>query len=116
MTEPTVPSKELQFFRYAFSPATFGESMGRAADTALGDFPKLSQTEQMQAVDYVLSILSKNARTVYGRQYLAFVKAYGDARFLKPLSRYLSYLEREKPTFQSEIRLVREVIETLSAK
>lgn len=106
-------SAELKFFLDAFDTNQYGKSMGRAAETALADFGRMSPSDQQKATDYVYKIISVDPCRVYGVNYIRFVALFGDSRFLPWLKEYLSFLKKEKPTFKSEIENVIGAIDSL---
>ena len=115
-TSSSDTTEAYEFFIKAFSPETFSASMGRAADTALVDFAKLSEAEKQKGTDYILRLFTDNPQKVYGRQYLEFIQEYGDKRFLNSLEKHRDFLVKEKPFFKTEIKAVEETISLLSAK
>ena len=115
-TSSSDTTEAYEFFIKAFSPETFSASMGRAADTALVVFAKLSEAEKQKGTDYILRLFTDNPQKVYGRQYLEFIELYGDKRFLNSLEKHRDFLVKEKPFFKTEIKAVEETIRLLSAK
>lgn len=116
ITSSNEATEAFKFFIKAFSPETYGVSMGRAADTALVDFSKLSQGEQQKGTDYILRLFTDNPQKVYGKQYLEFIELYGDKRFLESLEKHRAFLIKEKPFFETEIKSAQKAIDALYVK
>lgn len=106
----------LQFFLNAFSPDQYGKSMGRAAETALADFEKMTLEERQIATDYIYDVFSSNTQKIYGGVYILFVEKYGEERFIIPLEEHLDYLTIEKPTFRFEIESTRRAVKVIQNK
>ncbi len=90
-------STALQFFRYAFSLQTYGESMGRAAEQAAADFPNLSAEEQRLACDWLLENLTqisdKNMH-ILSESHFYIIEKTQDQRFIPVLKHYYRNLKK----------------------
>lgn len=86
-------SEEFQFFYEAFSPETYGRSMGRAADVASVEFVKLSAEEKQVATEWFLQLFQE-CRDYYGLNYFRVVEQMGDKRFIPLLKAYYKRLKK----------------------
>jgi len=115
-------------FYEAFSPLTFGRSMGRAADHAMVLYDTFTEEERTLATDWFLELFGKE-QPHWGFQYLYVIEKMGDPRFIPLLEAYCKRLKMRhrkpvraelngetvtvRPSFRSEIQLCKQVIRTL---
>ena len=121
-------SDDFRFFYKAFSPVTYGNSMGRAAEAAAINFEKLSNKEQKLATDWFIELFEQES-DYYGPPYLWAAEKMNDIRFIPLLKNYYKKLKsRHKriaqsafqgeiikicPNFSSELKLCKRVIKSI---
>lgn len=126
-----VLSKEFKEFYDAFSPETYGISMGRAAEHAAVDFDNLSDEEKTLINEWFLELFAEE-KDYYGIPYLWVVEKLNDIRFVPLVKGYYKRLKkrhnklvetnidgkfiRARSNFTSELALCRKVIKALNVK
>ncbi len=126
-----VLSKEFKFFYNAFSPETYGVSMGRAADHAAVDFDNLSDKEKTLINEWFLELFSEE-KDHYGKQYLWVVEKLKDTRFIPLVKSYYKRLKKRhnkivetnidgniiriRSNFTSELVLCKKVLKSLKSQ
>ena len=124
-------SKEFKIFYDAFSPETYGISMGRAAEYAAVDFDNLSDKEKLLINEWFLELFG-DEKDYYGIPYLWVVEKLNDIRFLPLVKGYYKRLKKRHnkiietnidgkiikayANFTSELTLCRKVIKALKHK
>ena len=124
-------SKEFKIFYYAFSPETYGISMGRAAEHAAVDFDNLSDEEKTLIDEWFLELFEEE-KDYYGIPYLWVVEKLEDVRFIPLIKNYYKRLKkrhkkivetnidgktiRARSDFTSELVLCKKVIKALKSK
>lgn len=124
-------SKEFKKFYDAFSPETYGISMGRSAEHAVIDFDNLSDKEKALINEWLLELFAKE-KDYYGIPYLLVVEKLEDVRFLPSIKNYYKRLKKRhkkivetstddkiikvRSNFTSELVLCKKVIKALKSK
>ena len=124
-------SKEFKIFYDAFSPKTYGISMGRAAEHAAVDFDNLSDEEKTLIDEWFLELFEEE-KDYYGIPYLWVVEKLGDIRFIPLVKSYYKRLKKRhnkivetnidgkiikaRSNFTSELVLCKKVIKALKSK
>ncbi len=124
-------SKDFKFFYDAFSPETYGISMGRAADHAAVDFDNLCDKEKLLINEWFLELFEEE-KDYYGIQYLWVVEKLDDMRFIPLVKSYYKRLKKRhnkivetnidgktikaRPNFTSQLVLCKKVIKALKSK
>ena len=126
-----VLSKEFKIFYDAFSPETYGNSMGRAAEHAAVDFDNLSDKEKSLIDEWFLELFEQE-KDYYGISYLWVIEKLKDVRFIPLIKNYYKRLKkrhkkivetniddktiRARSNFTSELVLCKKVIKTLESQ
>jgi len=126
-----VLSEEFKVFYNAFSPDTYGISMGRAAEQAAVDFDNLSDQEKLLITEWFLELFNED-KDYYGIPYLWVVEKTGDKRFIPLIKRYYKRLKKRhnkvvetningitfkaRSNFKSVLVLCKKVIKALKSK
>ncbi len=124
-------SKEFKIFYDAFSPETYGISMGRAAEHAAVDFDNLSNKEKSLINEWFLELFAEE-KDYYGIPYLWVVEKLEDVRFIPLIKNYYKRLKKRhkkiietnidgkiisaRSNFTSELVLCKKVIKALKYK
>ena len=124
-------SNEFKNFYDAFSPETYGISMGRAAEHAAVDFDTLSDKEKVLINEWFLELFGEE-KDYYGIPYLWVVEKLKDVRFIPLIKNYYKRLKkrhkkivetnidgktiRARSDFTSELVLCKKVIKALKSK
>lgn len=124
-------SKEFKIFYDAFSPETYGISMGRAAEYAAIEFDNLSDKEKSLIDEWFLELF-KEEKDYYGIPYLWVIEKLRDVRFIPLIKNYYKRLKkrhkkivetnidgktiRARSNFTSELVLCKKVIKTLKSQ
>ncbi len=115
-------------FYEAFSPLTYGRSMGRAADQAAYMYDDFSDDEKALVNEWFLELLQQDT-SYWGIQYLWVIEKTNDPRFVPLLEQYCRRLKEQqkqpiktelngeivtmRPNYRSEIQLCKNVIRAL---
>lgn len=126
-----VLSKEFKIFYDAFSPETYGVSMGRAAEHAAVEFDNLSDEEKSLINEWFLELFGEE-KDYYGIPYLWVVEKLEDVRFIPLIKNCYKRLKkrhkkivetnidgkiiRARSNFTSELVLCKKVIKALKSK
>lgn len=129
--DPKNLSEEFKFFHEAFSPVSYGRSMGRAADHAAYEFDAFTDAEKALATEWFLELF-REERDFYGEQYFWVIEKMNDPRFIPLLESYYKRLKLRhkrpvkaelngetvtiRPSFASELKLCKKVIRALKRK
>jgi len=124
-------SREFKIFYDAFSPDTYGTSMGRAAEHAAIDFDNLSDKEKSLINEWFLELFGEE-KDYYGIPYLWVVEKLNDMRFIPLVKSYYKRLKKRhnkiveatidgktikaRSNFTNELVLCKKVIKTLKSK
>jgi len=124
-------SNEFKKFYDAFSPETYGISMGRAAEHAAVDFDTLSDKEKVLINEWFLELFGEE-KDYYGIPYLWVVEKLNDMRFIPLVKSYYKRLKKRhnkiveatidgktikaRSNFTNELVLCKKVIKTLKSK
>ncbi len=124
-------SKEFKIFYDAFSPETYGVSMGRAAEDAAIEFDNLSDEEKILIDEWFLDLFEQE-KDYYGIPYLWVVEKLEDVRFIPLIKNYYKRLKKRhkkivetsidgkiikaRSNFTSELVLCKKVIKALKLK
>lgn len=124
-------SEEFKFFHEAFSPVTYGRSMGDAAVYAASEFDTLTDAEKALATEWFLELFEQE-RNHYGEPYFWVIEKMHDPRFIPLLESYYKRLKMRhkrpvkaelngetvtiRPSFASELKLCKKVIRALKRK
>ena len=124
-------SKEFKIFYDAFSPETYGISMGRSAEYAAIEFDNLSDEEKSLIDEWFLELFEEE-KNYYGIPYLWVVEKLEDVRFLPSIKKYYKRLKKRhkkivetstddkiikvRSNFTSELVLCKKVIKALKSK
>ena len=124
-------SKEFKIFYDAFSPETYGVSMGRAAEDAAIEFDNLSDEEKILIDEWFLDLFGEE-KDYYGIPYLWVVEKLEDVRFIPLIKNYYKRLKKRhkkivetnidgkiikaRSNFTSELVLCKKVIKALKLK
>ena len=124
-------SEKFKVFYDAFSPETYGISMGRAAEHAAVDFDNLSGEEKALINEWFLELFDEE-KDYYGVPYLWVVEKLNDIRFIPLVKSYYKRLKkrhnkilettiggktfRARSNFTSELVLCKKVIKALKSK
>ncbi len=126
-----VLSKEFRMFYEAFSPDTYGVSMGRAAEHVAVDFDNLSDEEKELINEWFLELFGEE-KEYYGIPYLWVVEKLNDKRFIPLVKGYYKRLKkrhnkivetnirgktiRARSNFTSELVMCKKVLKALKSK
>lgn len=121
-------SKEFKIFYDAFSPETYGVSMGRAAEHAAIEFDNLSNEEKTLVNEWFLELFAEE-KDYYGIPYFWVIEKLNDTRFIPLIKSYYKRLKkrhnkivetnvngkiiRARANFTSELVLCKKVIKVL---
>ena len=121
-------SKEFKMFYEAFSPETYGVSMGRAAEYAAIEFDSLSNEEKTLVNEWFLELFAEE-KDYYGIPYFWVIEKLNDTRFIPLIKSYYKRLKkrhnkivetnidgkiiRARANFTSELVLCKKVIKAL---
>ncbi len=121
-------SKEFKMFYEAFSPETYGISMGRAAEHAAIEFDNLSNEEKTLVNEWFLELFAEE-KDYYGIPYFWVIEKLNDTRFIPLIKSYYKKLKkrhnkivetnidgkiiRARANFTSELVLCKKVIKAL---
>ena len=121
-------SKEFKVFYDAFSPETYGISMGRSAEYAAVEFDNLSNQEKALINEWFLELFSEE-RDYYGIPYFWVVEKLNDIRFIPLIKGYYKRLKKRhnktvetningkiikgRSNFKSELDLCKKVVKSL---
>ena len=124
-------SNEFKNFYDAFSPETYGISMGRAAEHAAVDFDTLSDKEKVLINEWFLELFGEE-KDYYGIPYFGIVEKLNDMRFIPLIKIYYKRLKKRhnkiietniggktikaRSNFTSELVLCKRVIKSLKSK
>ena len=124
-------SKDFKVFYDAFSPETYGISMGRSAENAAIEFDNLSDEEKILINEWFLELFAEK-KDYYGIPYFWVVEKLNDMRFIPLVKDYYKRLKkrhnkivetnidgkiiRARSNFTSELDLCKKVIKTLKHK
>lgn len=124
-------SKEFKIFYDAFSPETYGISMGRSAEYAAIEFDNLSNEEKSLIDEWFLELFEEE-KDYYGIPYLWVIEKLKDVRFIPLIKNYYKRLKkrhkkivetnidgktiRARSNFTSELVLCKKVIKELKSK
>lgn len=123
-----VLSKDFKVFYDAFSPETYGISMGRSAEYAAIEFDNLSNEEKILINEWFLELFAEE-KDYYGIPYFWVVEKLNDMRFIPLVKDYYKRLKkrhnkivetnidgkiiRARSNFTSELDLCKKVIKSL---
>lgn len=123
-----VLSKDFKVFYDAFSPETYGISMGRSAENAAIEFDNLSDEEKILVNEWFLELFAEE-KDYYGIPYFWVVEKLNDMRFIPLVKDYYKRLKkrhnkivetnidgkiiRARSNFTSELDLCKKVIKSL---
>ena len=126
-----VLSKEFKVFYDAFSPKTYGISMGRAAEHAAVDFDNLSEEEKSLINEWFIELFEEE-KDYYGIPYLWVVEKLNDIRFIPLVKGYYKRFKKQhnkifettidgkiiraRSNFTSDLVLCKNVIKALKSK
>lgn len=124
-------SDEFKVFYDAFSPETYGVSMGRAAEHAAIEFDSLSDKEKSLICEWFIELFEQK-REYYGTPYFWVVEKINDSRFIPLLEDYYRRLKKRHnkifeatiggkvvrgfSNFNGELTLCKNVIKSLKRK
>ena len=124
-------SKEFKIFYDAFSPETYGISMGRSAEYAAIEFDNLSNEEKSLIDEWFLELFEEE-KDYYGIPYFGIVEKLNDMRFIPLIKIYYKRLKKRhnkivetniggktikaRSNFTSELVLCKRVIKSLKSK
>lgn len=121
-------SKEFKIFYTAFSPETYGDSMGRAAEHAAIEFDNLSDEEKSLIDEWFLELFEEE-KDYYGIPYFLVVEKLNDVRFIPLVKNYYEKIKKRhnkivetnidgkiikaRSNFTSELAICKKVIKAL---
>ena len=124
-------SNEFKAFYDAFSPETYGASMGRAAEHAAIEFDSLSDKEKSLINEWFIELFEQK-KEYYGIPYFWVIEKINDLRFVPLVKDYYKRLKkrhnkifettidgkviRGRSNFKSELTLCKNVIKSLKRK
>ncbi len=124
-------STEFKAFHEAFSPITYGRSMGRAAEHAAYAYDAFTEAEKSLATEWFLELFAQE-QAYYGPPYFWVIEKMNDPRFIPLLKTYYKRLKLRhkrpvktelngetvmiRPDFSSELKRCKQVIRVLKRR